>query len=65
LRTAADAAPHDDEPEASVKPAPRSQIMISMFSAPFARANCTFVRWGNAAWRSIRGPSRRVVASSS
>src|SRR5213596_1247260 len=42
--TAADAAPQDDEPDASVNPAPRSQMRMSSVSRARGRANWTFVR---------------------
>ena len=54
--TAAAATAQEDEPDASVHPAPRSQMRISTRSRARTRANCTFVRLGNAACVSIRGP---------
>src|SRR5438874_10236873 len=62
--TAADAAPQDDEPDASVNPAPRSQIRISSVSRARGRANWTFVRLGKAGCVSIIGPRRRHSAGS-
>ena len=46
-RTAALAAAHEDEPEAWVSPAPRSQMRIKISCGPVGTANCTFVRLGN------------------
>src|SRR2546425_1107553 len=65
LRTAAEAAPQDDEPEARVKPAPRSQMRMSRPSRALTRANWTLVRFGKAGCCSIIGPSLRHCASSS
>jgi hypothetical protein len=63
--TAAAATAQEDEPDARVHPAPRSQMRISSRSRARTRANCTFVRFGNAACVSIRGPSCRTSSSSS
>ena len=58
-RTAALAAAQDDEPEACVSPAPRSQIRMKSSLGPVGTASCTFVRFGNKAWFSKAGPSAK------
>src|SRR5262249_58177610 len=62
---AGDATAEDDDPEARVYPAPRSQIRMSTWERPATRANWTLVRLGKAGWRSIRGPSVLQRSSSS
>src|SRR5262249_38527484 len=45
-RTAALAAVQDDDPDACVSPAPRSQIRHVRHLVPVVPANCTLVRFG-------------------
>src|SRR5207253_2901663 len=46
-------------PDASVYPAPRSQISARTRARSITSHSCTFVRSGNAGWRSRWGPSSR------
>src|SRR6185437_10394802 len=58
-RTAAPAAAQDEEPEACVSPAPRSQIRMKISLGPVGTASCTLVRLGNSPWFSRAGPSAK------
>src|SRR5262245_48350796 len=56
-RIAALAAAHEEDPEAWVSPAPRSQIKIKSSFGPVGTASCTFVLFGNRGWFSNAGPN--------
>ena len=58
-RTAALAAAQEEDPEARVSPAPRSQIRMKSSFGPVGTASCTFVRFGNREWFSNAGPNLR------
>ena len=58
-RTAALAAAQEDEPEACVSPAPRSQIRMKTSLRPVGTTSCTFVRLGNSLCCSRAGPSAK------
>ena len=58
-RTAALAAAQEDDPEACVSPAPRSQIRMKISFGPVGTASWTLVRFGKRAWFSRTGPSVR------
>ena len=58
-RTATLAAAQDDEPEACVSPAPRSQIRMKISFGPVGTASWTLVRLGNSLWFSRTGPRDR------
>ena len=59
IRTAALAAAQEEDPEAWVSPAPRSQIRMKSSLGPVGTASCTFVRFGNREWFSNAGPNFR------
>ena len=58
-RTAALAAAQEEDPEAWVSPAPRSQIRMESSLGPVGTASWTLVRFGKREWFSNAGPNFR------